>query len=196
MGAFLGARVAAFGEDRAAGGFGGFASRRGYAVTCGRLYGGVLLTVAAAGVFLSVVGATEVGLRVFVSVPVVAAVSAALGCRDWRLVPSVAAPLLAAGRVAVGVGVRPLERLGGGQWLLKGSGISCKLPLIHGAASHHLKRNCLPLTQQPAGFNPLIWGGCCGVCGYGVASVVCCGSRRRCVSVVVSSCVLWLVEAP
>jgi len=42
------------GGDRAAG---GFASRRGYAVTCGRLYGGVLWTVAAAGVFLSVVGA-------------------------------------------------------------------------------------------------------------------------------------------
>jgi hypothetical protein len=43
-------------------------------------------------------------------------------------------------------GVRPLERLGrsGGRWLLKGSGISYKLPLIHGAASHHLKRNCLP----------------------------------------------------
>ena len=37
--------------------FWGFASRRGYAVTRGRLYGGVLLTVAAAGVFLSVVGA-------------------------------------------------------------------------------------------------------------------------------------------
>ena len=68
--------------------------------------------------------------------------------------PSVAASLLAAGRVAVGVGVRPLERLsrGGGRWLLKGSGISYKLPLIHGATSHHLKRNCLPLTQQPAGF--------------------------------------------
>ena len=52
------------------------------AVTCNRLYGGVLLTVAAAGVFLSVVA--EVGLRVFSSAPVVAAVSAALGCRDWR----------------------------------------------------------------------------------------------------------------
>jgi hypothetical protein len=50
------------------------------AVTCG--YGGVLLTVAAAGVFLSVVGVAEVGLRVFASAPVVAAASAALGCRD------------------------------------------------------------------------------------------------------------------
>jgi hypothetical protein len=92
----------------------------------------------------------EVGLRVFSSAPVAAAVSAALWCRDWRLVPSVAASLLVARRVTVGVGVRPLERLGrgGGQWLLKGSGISYKLPLIHGAASHHLKRNCLPLTQQ------------------------------------------------
>ena len=79
---------------------------------------------------------------------------AALWCRGWRLVPSVAASLLAARRVAVGVGVRPLERLGRGQWPLKGSGISYKLPLIHGAASHHLKRNYLPLTQQPAGFNP------------------------------------------
>jgi len=97
-------------------------------------------------------------------------------------VPSVVASLLAAGRVTVGVGVRPLGRLGrgGGQWLLKGSGISYKLPLIHGAASHYLKRNCLPLTQLPAGFNP-------GV--VVAASVVCCGSRRRCVSVVVSSCV-------
>ena len=122
LGAFLGAWVAAFGVDSAAGGFGGFASRRGYAVTCGRLYGGVLLTVAAAGVFLSVVGAAGVGLRVFTSALVVAAVSAALWCRDWRLVPSVAASLLAAGRVTVGVGVRPLGRLGrsGGQWLLKG----------------------------------------------------------------------------
>ncbi|MFZ8808769.1 MAG: hypothetical protein ACO2PN_11795 [Pyrobaculum sp.] len=101
----------------------------------------------------SVLAGPEVGLRVFSSA---AAVSAALWCRDWRLVPSVAAPLLAAGRVTVGVGVRPLERLGrgGGQWLLKGSGISYKLPLIHGATSHYLKRNCLPLTQQPAGFNP------------------------------------------
>ena len=94
----------------------------------------------AAGVFLSVVGVAEVGLRVFSSAPVVAAVSAALGCRDWRLEPSVAAPLLAARRVAIGVGGRPLERPGrsGGQWLLKGSGISYKLPLILGAASHHL----------------------------------------------------------
>lgn len=60
--------------------------------------------------------------------------------------PSVAAPLLAARRVTVGVGARPLERLGssGGQRLLKGSGISYKLSLIHGAASHHLKRNNLP----------------------------------------------------
>jgi hypothetical protein len=76
LGAFLGAWVAAFGEDRAAG---GFASRRGYAVTCRWLHGGVLLTVAAAGVSLSVVGVAE---RVFVSAPVVAAVSAALGCRE------------------------------------------------------------------------------------------------------------------
>jgi len=83
-------------------------------VTCGRLYGGVLLTVAAAGVFLSVVGVAEVGLRVFSSAPVVAVISATLWCRDWRLVPSVAASLLAAGRVAVGVGVRPLGRLGRG----------------------------------------------------------------------------------
>jgi len=37
------------------------------------------LTVAAAGVFLSVVGAAE---RVFSSAPVAAVVSAALGCRD------------------------------------------------------------------------------------------------------------------
>jgi hypothetical protein len=49
-------------------------------VTCGRLYGGVLLTVAAAGVFLSVVGVAEVVLRVFASAHVVAAISAALGC--------------------------------------------------------------------------------------------------------------------
>jgi len=71
------------------------------------------------------------------------------------LVPSVAASLLAARRVTVGVGVRPLERLGrgGGQWLVKGSGVSYKLPLTYGAAGHHLKRNCLPLAQQPAGFN-------------------------------------------
>ncbi len=72
MGAFLGA----FGEDRAAG---GCASLRGYAVTCGRLYGGVLLTVAAAGVFLSVVGVAE---RVLASAPVVVVVSAALWCRN------------------------------------------------------------------------------------------------------------------
>jgi hypothetical protein len=81
-------------------------------VTCGWLYGGILLMVAAAGVFLSVVSVAEVGLRVFSSALVVAAVSAALWCRDWRLVPSVAASLLAAGRVAVGVGVQPLGRLG------------------------------------------------------------------------------------
>jgi len=37
------------GEGRAAGGFGGFASRRGYAAACRWLYGGVLLTVTAAG---------------------------------------------------------------------------------------------------------------------------------------------------
>ncbi len=42
LGAFLGAWVAAFGEDRAAGGFGGFACRRGCAVTCRRLHGGIL----------------------------------------------------------------------------------------------------------------------------------------------------------
>ena len=104
----------------------------------------------------SILAGPGVGLRVFSSAPVVAAVSAALGCRDWRLVPSVAASLLAAGRVAVGVGVRPLGRLGrgGGQWLLKGSSISYKLSLIHGATSHHLKRSYLSLTQQPAGFNP------------------------------------------
>jgi len=68
-------------------------------VTCSRLYGGVLLTVAAAGVFLSAVGAAGVGLRVFASAPVVAAVSAALGCRDRRLAlpaAAVAALLLAA----------------------------------------------------------------------------------------------------
>ncbi|MFZ8840325.1 MAG: hypothetical protein ACO2PM_15725, partial [Pyrobaculum sp.] len=52
-------------------------------MTCGRLYGGVLLTVAAAGVFLSVVGAAEVGLRGFSSAPVVAAGSAAVGCGEW-----------------------------------------------------------------------------------------------------------------
>jgi len=59
-------------------------------VTCGRVYGGVLLTVAAAGVFLSVVGVAEVGLRVFSSAPVVAVVSAALG---WRLALPAAALL-------------------------------------------------------------------------------------------------------
>ena len=53
-------------------------------------------------------GVAEVGLRVFSSAPVVAAVSAALWCRDWRLALPAAASLLAAGRVAVGVGVRPL----------------------------------------------------------------------------------------
>jgi len=31
-----------------------------------------------------IVGVAEVGLRVFSSAPVVAAVSAALGCGDWR----------------------------------------------------------------------------------------------------------------
>jgi hypothetical protein len=62
-------------------------------VICRRLYGGVLLTVAAAGVFLSVVGVAEVGLRVFSSAPVVAAVSAALWCRDWRLALPAAALL-------------------------------------------------------------------------------------------------------
>jgi len=67
VGGFSGGVGCGVGEDRAAGGCGGFASRRGYAVTCGRLYGGVLLTVAAAGVFLSVVGVAEVGLRVFSS---------------------------------------------------------------------------------------------------------------------------------
>jgi hypothetical protein len=49
-------------------------------VTCGWLYGGILLMVAAAGVFLSVVSVAEVGLWVFSSAPVVAAVSAALWC--------------------------------------------------------------------------------------------------------------------
>ncbi|NAZ34411.1 MAG: hypothetical protein GU356_09055 [Pyrobaculum sp.] len=103
----------------------------------------------------------------------VAVVSAALWCRDWRLALPAAAPLLAAGRVTVGVGVRPLERLrrGGGQWLLKGSGISYKLPLIYGAASHYLKRNCLPFTQLPAGFNP----------GVVVAASVVVAWRRWCV---------------
>ena len=112
-------------------------------------------------------------MRVFSSALVVAAVSAALWCRDWRLALLAAASLLAAGRVTVGVGVRPLGRLGrgGGQWLLKGFGISYKLPLIHGAASHHLKRNCLPLTQLPAGFNP----------GVVVAASVVVAWRRWCV---------------
>ena len=54
---------------------------------------------------------------------------------------------------------------------LEGSGISYKLPLIHGDASHHLKRNCLPLTQQPAGFNP----------GVVVAASVVVAWRRWCV---------------
>jgi hypothetical protein len=49
-------------------------------VTCGWLCGGVLLMVAAAGVFLSVVGVAEVGMRVFSSALVVAVVSAALWC--------------------------------------------------------------------------------------------------------------------
>jgi hypothetical protein len=65
------------GAGGAAGGFGGFASRRGYAVTCGRLYGGVWLTVVAAGGSLFVVGVAGIGLRVFSSALVVAAVSAA-----------------------------------------------------------------------------------------------------------------------
>ena len=60
---------------------------------CGRLYGGVLLMVAAASVFLSVVGVAEVGLRVFSSALVVAVVSAASGCRDWRLALPAAALL-------------------------------------------------------------------------------------------------------
>ena len=51
------------------------------------------LTVAAAGVFLSVVGVAEVGLRVFSSAPVVAVVSAALWCRDWGLALPAAALL-------------------------------------------------------------------------------------------------------
>jgi hypothetical protein len=63
-------------------------------VTCGWLYGGVLLTVAAAGVFLSVVGVAEVGLWVFSSALVVAVVSAVLGCRDWR--PALPAAVLLA----------------------------------------------------------------------------------------------------
>jgi hypothetical protein len=104
LGAFLGAWVAAFGEGRAAGGFGGFASRRGCAVTCSRLYGGVLLTVAATGVFLSVVGVAEVGLRVFSSAPVVAVVSAALWCRDWRLALPAAALLALFLAAVFGVG--------------------------------------------------------------------------------------------
>jgi hypothetical protein len=44
VGGFSGGAGCGVGEDRAAG---GFASRRGYAVTCRRLYGGVLLTAAA-----------------------------------------------------------------------------------------------------------------------------------------------------
>ncbi len=70
--------------------FWGFCFCRGYAVICGRLYGGVLLTVAAVGVFLSVVGGRSAG---FSSAPVVAVVSAALWCRDWRLALPAAAPL-------------------------------------------------------------------------------------------------------
>ena len=69
-------------------------------MTCGRVYGGVLLTVAAAGVFLSVVGVAEVSLRVFSSAPVVAVVSAALG---WRLA-LLAAALLALFLVALAAG--------------------------------------------------------------------------------------------
>jgi hypothetical protein len=48
-------------------------------VTCGRLYGGVLLTAAGSQSW------ARRGLRVFASAPVVAVVSAALWCRDWRL---------------------------------------------------------------------------------------------------------------
>jgi hypothetical protein len=73
-------------------------------VTCGRLYGGVLLTVATAGVFLSVVGVAEVGLRVFSSAPVVAAVSAAFWCRDWRLALPAAALLALFLAAVFGVG--------------------------------------------------------------------------------------------
>ena len=73
-------------------------------MTCGRLYGGVLLTVAAAGVFLSVVGVAEVGLRVFSSAPVVAVVSAALWCRDWRLALPAAALLALFLAAVLGVG--------------------------------------------------------------------------------------------
>jgi len=51
------------------------------------------LAVAAAGVFLSVVGVAEVGLRVFALAPVVAVVSAALWCRGWRLALPAAALL-------------------------------------------------------------------------------------------------------
>jgi hypothetical protein len=83
---------------------GGFASRRGNAVTCGRLYGGVLLTVVAAGVFLSVVGVAEVGMRVFSSALVVAVVSAALWCRDWRLALPAAALLALFLAAVFGVG--------------------------------------------------------------------------------------------
>ncbi len=72
-------------------------------MTCRRLYGGVLLT-AAAGVFLSVVGVAEVGLRVFSSAPVVAAASAALWCRDWRLALPAAALLALSLAAVFGVG--------------------------------------------------------------------------------------------
>ena len=68
----------------------------------------ILSTAVVSTLSSSVMAGPGVGLRVFSSALVVAAVPAAVWCRDWRLVPSVAAPLLAAGRVAVGVGVRPL----------------------------------------------------------------------------------------
>jgi len=61
------------------------------------------LLTAAAGVFLSVVGVAEVGLRVFASAPVVAAVSAVLWCRDWRLaLPAVALLALFLAALAAG----------------------------------------------------------------------------------------------
>ncbi len=59
---------------------------------------------AVAGVFLSVVGATEVGLRVFSSALVVVVVSAALGCRDWRLALPAAAFLALFLAAVFGVG--------------------------------------------------------------------------------------------
>jgi hypothetical protein len=83
-----------------AGGFEGFASRRNYAVTCSRLYGGVLLTVAATGSLRW----AQRELRVFASAPVVAAVSAALWCRDWRLALPAAAFLALFLAAVFGVG--------------------------------------------------------------------------------------------